>query len=207
VRGFVDRVAANGGLELSFAEKINTAWQHSIDSIFEVGGLLKAAKTELPHGAFQNMVTSRCPFGLRTAQTLMSVASHPTLSKAQFVAHLPSSWGTLAELARFNPQELDHAIESDWVNPEITRSKARQILFRTRKALGTALSVPTTRPARKVATLQRPSVSFIAVLERALIDDLEEIDRLRIRERRILLDEIRDLVASRLAEFRAGTEP
>lgn len=82
----------------AWSTKINEAWQKTTEGIIETGRLLLAAKKELKHGTFENMVQLQLSFSANTAQRLMKIASNPTLSNPAHVQLLPPSWGTLLEL-------------------------------------------------------------------------------------------------------------
>ena len=59
-----------------FAIAITRRWQDSVRAIIDVGRLLCTAKATLPHGEFGRMLESdQIPFGMRTAQRLMEIAS------------------------------------------------------------------------------------------------------------------------------------
>jgi hypothetical protein len=92
-------VVQSGGTDWkSWADSINDAWQKSVEGVLEAGRLLLAAKDQLQHGTFENMVQLELNFGPRTAQLLIGIAGNPTLSNPKHVSLLPPSWGTLAAL-------------------------------------------------------------------------------------------------------------
>lgn len=82
----------------AWAGRINEAWQKSTQSIIDTGRLLLAAKEDLEHGTFGNMVQLQLNFGPRTAERLMKIASNPTLANPTHGSLLPPSWRTLDEL-------------------------------------------------------------------------------------------------------------
>jgi len=131
----VDSVVPLDSSALEFGSKITAAWQKSVEGILEAGKLLIQAKAVLP-GEFERMVKQQCPFGIRTAQRLMQIAANPALSDATHVSCLPSSWGTLAELAKFEPAELSHAIGNHWIKPETKREDVAPLRQRVQRALG-----------------------------------------------------------------------
>lgn len=53
----------------------------------------------------------KVPLSIRSAQRLMAIAEHPTLSKATHVSLLPSSWGTLYELSKLPESVLEAALD------------------------------------------------------------------------------------------------
>jgi hypothetical protein len=94
------------------------------------GKKLLAAKEgpdRLPHGEFLKMIERDLPFGKRKAQRLMEIARHPVLSNTTHGSYLPSSWRTLSELAQLSEEELEQAVTSGAINPDMTREQARSI--------------------------------------------------------------------------------
>jgi hypothetical protein len=79
------------------ADRINEAWQKTVDGVIETGLRILDARhgaDALEHGQFQEMVRDDLHFTPRTAQRLMAIASNKVLSNATHVSHLPVSWGT-----------------------------------------------------------------------------------------------------------------
>ena len=107
----------------NWASRIAAAWQKSRESIIEVGCLLIEAKCELPHGEFEVMVGSELPFGARTAQRLMAVASDQRLLNATHASVLPSSWMTLYSLTKLSDDEFGAALEQGVIRPDVQRSE------------------------------------------------------------------------------------
>lgn len=103
---------------------INASWHSAVMSIVETGRRLIETKGRLGHGNWLPTV-SLLPFSERTAQALMSIASHPDLSNPQHVADLPASWGTLATLAQLPPGEIPKRIKAREITPELERSTAQ----------------------------------------------------------------------------------
>jgi hypothetical protein len=66
-----------------WAAQITACWRTSVEAILEVGRLLAAAKTALPHGEFGKMIESELPFTDRTARMLMTIASEPAPHKSE----------------------------------------------------------------------------------------------------------------------------
>jgi hypothetical protein len=104
----------------TWARKITSAWQKSVDAIFQCGGLLIAAKGKLKHGEFQKMIESELPFGPRTAEMLMAIADDRRLAKAKR-ASLPASWYTLYKLTRLSDEDFERALADGTINAEMTR--------------------------------------------------------------------------------------
>jgi hypothetical protein len=108
---------------------ISAAWQKGVESIVETGERLHQAKADpdMPRGSFEAMIQSKLPFGPRTAQRLMAIASNAVLSNPTHVSHLPPSWGTLAELAKLPTTLLLTKIEDGTINPKMERKDVRAL--------------------------------------------------------------------------------
>ena len=162
-----------------YGHKITKAWKASVEAIIEVGRLLVEAKAEVPHGDFERMVKQKCPFSVRTARKLMQVSNHPALSKSAHCAVLPASVDSLAVLASFEPDELNHAIGNRWVAPEMTRDDVKRLHARTQKALGRRKRMPpspTSEPRPKSfqtrlrARLEQDSLEWLATVDQQTAD-------------------------------------
>ena len=94
----------------------------------ETGRLLLEAKRKLKHGDFQPMIEDELPFGARTAEMLMVIASHEVIRNAKYISYLPASWATLYELAALSPDRLRALIADGTVNAKMTREDARALL-------------------------------------------------------------------------------
>jgi hypothetical protein len=116
-----------------WATRISTAWQKSVESIIETGGLLIAAKAALDHGQWGQMVESDLPFSRQTAHKLMKIADDARLSNVAHVRHLPPSWGILYELTKLDDDTFDQKLRDGTIRPDMHRKDvARNILSRGR---------------------------------------------------------------------------
>jgi hypothetical protein len=108
---------------------ISAAWQKGVESIIETGERLHQAKADpdMPHGSFEAMIQCKLPFGPRTAQRLMAIASNTVLSNPTHVSHLPPAWGTLAELAKLPTTLLLTKIEDGSINPMMQRKDVKAL--------------------------------------------------------------------------------
>lgn len=109
-----------------YVGRIRHAWQRQVDSIIETGRLLIEAKRELP-GGFQAMIEEQLPFGARAAQMLMKIAGNPVLADAQYVSHLPPSWGTLYELTQLPQDLLREWILDGTIHPQLERKEVAML--------------------------------------------------------------------------------
>ena len=122
---------------VQWAKAIRESWSEQVEGFIATGRLITEAKAALPHGEFIEMVKADLPFGRRTAQMLMAVAANPVLSKAQHVALLPPSWGTLYELSRLPDDRLLAAIKAGEITPETERRDAMRLLDSVRRPVST----------------------------------------------------------------------
>ena len=114
-----------------WAPRINAEWRKSVEGILNVGRQLIAAKKSCEHGEFlrlfkghDNAVSEPVPFGERSAEMLMEVASHGVISNPKFVSDLPQSWGTLYELTKLDDEQIVAGIKAGEITPDMTRADA-----------------------------------------------------------------------------------
>jgi hypothetical protein len=140
----------------SWVGRITTAWQKSIDAVFETGDLLIAAKAKLPHGKFLAMVKGELPFSPRVAQILMDVARSDNLRsvKAKHASHLPRSLFTLDVLARLPDAAFDKFIISGDITVETTRLQAEQLYQRAIEKIVEKLPTTTAAPKTQYVTVE-----------------------------------------------------
>jgi len=114
-----------------WAPKIHGEWRKSIEGILGVGRQLIAAKETCEHGEFlrlfkghENAVSDPVPFGERSAEMLMEIASNPVVSNPNHGSDLPVSWRTLYELTKLDDETLIAGIKAGEITPETTRAQA-----------------------------------------------------------------------------------
>lgn len=106
----------------------------SVEAIIQTGRLLLKAKEILAHGEWCRMFDERLvPFGVRSAQRLMKIASHPQLSNATHVSYLPPSWGTLYELTKADDLRLKNALHDGLITPDMSRKAVQELVVRDQK--------------------------------------------------------------------------
>jgi len=114
-----------------WAPKIHAEWRKSVDGILGVGRQLVAAKEACEHGEFlrlfsghESPVSEPMPFGDKTAQRLMAIASHDVIANGAHAHHLPCEWTTLYELTKLDDETLIAGIKAGEITPETTRAQA-----------------------------------------------------------------------------------
>jgi N6-adenosine-specific RNA methylase IME4 len=123
----------------TWALRITECWQSSVEGIIRTGRLLIDAKTQLSHGHFGDMCKTDLPFGERTAQRLMSVAADRRLSNPTTLSLLPASPSVLYALTQFTDPELQLAIETKFLRPDMTHKEINTVVREKRRANVNAL--------------------------------------------------------------------
>ena len=67
--------------------RIESAWQKSVQSVIEVGNLVKQAKEQL--GVSYTLLETELPFSSTVAAFLIKIAENPVLSNPTYHARLP----------------------------------------------------------------------------------------------------------------------
>jgi hypothetical protein len=114
-----------------WASLVAADWRASVAAIVATGRRLLEAKATCRHREYLRLFSDHrqpceghLPFSSRTGQRLVAIAEHPVLADPTHGSDLPASWRTLAELARAEPERLEHELQSGGVSPEMTRSQA-----------------------------------------------------------------------------------
>jgi N6-adenosine-specific RNA methylase IME4 len=117
-----------------WAARITATWRQAFESIIETGRLLIAAKVDLPHGAFLDMIKADLPFGPSTVQRLMVVARDERLSNTAHGQFLPPSWRTLYELTKLPDEELQARIADGTIHADMQRRDIAVVVKKARRA-------------------------------------------------------------------------
>ena len=117
-----------------WAPKIHAEWRKSIEGILGVGRQLIEAKKACEHGEFlrlfkghENAVKDPVPFGERSAEMLIKIASNSVIANPKFTSDLPQSWYSLYELSRLDEQTLLAGINSGEINSATTQAQAKAL--------------------------------------------------------------------------------
>lgn len=130
-------VISNAKQLAEWRARIESAWQKSVQSVIEVGKLVKQAKEQL--GVSYTLLETELPFSSTVAAFLIKIAENPVLSNPTYYSRLPNGYNTLYYLASVDEKQLVAQIESGEVTPNFTLASA--------KALRTALpKVPSATP-------------------------------------------------------------
>jgi hypothetical protein len=117
-----------------WADQVNRAWMKKKAHV-KTGWILTLAKRVVPHGDWGRLfekhrqaVARPLLMSDRTAERLVRLARHPTLPKKLLTnsthwSNLPSSWRTLAELARLAPNVVEVLLAQGRIHPKLQRAE------------------------------------------------------------------------------------
>jgi phage N-6-adenine-methyltransferase len=112
---------------VEWAEIIKADLNQAVQNVVDAGRHLVEAKEDVGHGEWLPML-EQIGINERTARRFMAIASHPVISNRTHVSDLPSSWGTLYELSRLEPEVLEGAIAAGTVTPDMSRKEATALV-------------------------------------------------------------------------------
>ena len=169
---------------VAWASRINESWQGTVRNIVETGKALIDAKADLPHGAFTEMVETDLLFSTRTAQRLMAIAEHPSLSNPTHVSVLPASWGTLYELSKIDGCTVEKLIQAGRIYPELERKDISALLPPPKTKAKAKKATPSARradpaPVEPVTVVEPKAVDIIEPVEEA--PEVEHVEYTLIR--------------------------
>lgn len=137
--------------------RIESAWQKSVQSVIEVGNLVKQAKEQL--GVSYSLLEAELPFSSTVAAFLIKIAENPVLSNPSYHSRLPNGYNTLYYLASVDEKQLVQQIESGEITPNFTLASAKLL----REALPKkASSTKATAKKPKTVTYDVGSISIAA---------------------------------------------
>jgi hypothetical protein len=182
-----------------YADQVNAAAGQAVQGIIEAGRILVAAKEGVNHGGWERMFQGHAQaierpirFSVKTAQRLMVIAQHPSLSKGAHGHLLPSSWRTLYELTKLDESTLEASFHDGRIHPDMQRKDVK------------ALCNGHELKAERFTTDSVFIASFMRKLEGRIEDLLAEVgptDR-NLEDIAIGLDLLRQLYLNRLAKLK-----
>jgi hypothetical protein len=151
-----------------WARQIRVQLAHSVESIIAAGELLSKAKEDLPRAEWARMFSQQLlPFEAGTAERLIAIASHPTLSNRANVRYLPPSFGTLFALTRVPEQVLLDGFKAGAITPAMERHEVRTLV-----PLERISDEPRSHPAVLTPVIPANGMKFA----RMAVSDLEQIE-------------------------------
>jgi N6-adenosine-specific RNA methylase IME4 len=136
-------IAPNTLTRREWVKRISEKWKHGcgnmIDTIFEVGRDLIAAKSQLERGEFMKMVgdarqRGELPFMHRVANMFMKIAYDQRLVNSKTFSNLPPYYATIHQITRLDDDTLQQLIRNNVIHPTCKYSDITKELRLTRVA-------------------------------------------------------------------------
>ncbi len=161
----------------AWAKLVRADLQTAVEGVIRAGQHLIEAKEDVGHGNFDAWVESEVKvIGVRSAERLMQIARHPSLSNPTHVSHLPSAWGTLAELARIPAPALEKKLADGSVFPEMERKDAQKLVrLVNNEQTGMPVSNESHARSNEPRSIPAPSMDFKVCIETLLAIDPEKL--------------------------------
>ena len=135
----------------SWRLRIDKAWSKSVESVIEVGRLIRQAKQEL--GVSYSLLETKLPFSSSVAAYLVKIADNPVLSNPVYFNKLPNSYNTLYHLAGVEEQELVDKLEKGEITPNFTLLSAKAIKAPSKNIVATKATKKQTKESFVVGTI------------------------------------------------------
>ena len=116
----------------NWKHRIEVAWQKSVQSVIEVGNLVKQAKEAL--GVSYNLLEAELPFSSTVAAFLIKICENSVLSNPAYHSRLPNGYNTLYYLASVDEKRLVEQIENGEITPNFTVASAKSLRAETPKS-------------------------------------------------------------------------
>ena len=116
----------------AWGARFRRTWGGAVDRIVECGHVLRLAKDELPHGAWEWFVSEYTPLGMRGAQRLMQIAEDPNITrrvkeqKASQETLLPPDRLTLTEICGLEPETFDGLVKDGVIHADMRRGDVKR---------------------------------------------------------------------------------
>jgi hypothetical protein len=167
-----DHGVAKSGNWKVWAERINAAWQKSVEGIIEAGQLLIKARDDLSDGSFKAMMQLELSFGPATASKLITIAENHTITNVSHAKQLPPSWDSLYKLAQADIK-LGEGTLAKWltdgtITPKTERKEIMELL---------AVSDEKKAPKKKPAAKQKSGPKTDPSTKDAFVDELKQLSK------------------------------
>ena len=147
--------------------EIENAWQKSVESVVEVGRLVKKAKEEL--GVSFSLLETKLPFSSTVAAFLVKIAENPVLSNPAYHNKLPNGYNTLYHLAGVDQNTLVDQLNSGEITPNLTLEKAKKLRDKSGDVLQNKKKKPNRRYEPEIL-----QVGVLSIEKPKYIDEFEK---------------------------------
>lgn len=151
-----------------YAEVIGTLFREAEERFVQIGTFLEEAKAKLQHGEFQELISSRLPFGPRAAQMMMAAAK--AIKSGMIPLDIvPPSYSVVYQITTLTDTERQQAVEEGVIRSDMHREDIAAFKKRVRTPVVPEVEAKRAELARLVAEQER-----IAARIAALRAELEE---------------------------------
>lgn len=149
-----------------YAEVIGTLFREAEERFVQIGTFLEEAKAKLQHGEFQELISSRLPFGLRAAQMMMAAAK--AIKSGMIPLDIvPPSYSVVYQITTLTDTERQQAVEEGVIRSDMRREDIAAFKKRVRTPVVPEVEAKRAELARLVAEQERIAAR-IAVLRAEL---------------------------------------
>ena len=151
-----------------YAEVIGTLFREAEERFVQIGTFLEEAKAKLQHGEFQELISSRLPFGPRAAQMMMAAAK--AIKSGMIPLDIvPPSYSVVYQITTLTDTERQQAVEEGVIRSDMRREDIAAFKKRVRTPVVPEVEAKRAELARLMAEQER-----IAARIAALRAELEE---------------------------------
>jgi hypothetical protein len=151
-----------------YAEVIGTLFREAEERFVQIGTFLEEAKAKLQHGEFQELISSRLPFGPRAVQMMMAAAK--AIKSGMIPLDIvPPSYSVVYQITTLTDTERQQAVEEGVIRSNMRRQDIAAFKKRVRTPVVPEVEAKRAELARLVAEQER-----IAARIAALRAELEE---------------------------------
>jgi hypothetical protein len=137
-----------------YAEVIGTLFREAEERFVQIGTFLEEAKTKLQHGEFQELISSRLPFGPRAAQMMMAAAK--AIKSGMIPLDIvPPSYSVVYQITTLTDTERQQAVEEGVIRSDMRREDIAAFKKRVRTPVVPEVEAKRAELARLVAEQER----------------------------------------------------
>lgn len=137
-----------------YAEVIGTLFREAEERFVQIGTFLEEAKAKLQHGEFQELISSRLPFGPRAAQMMMAAAK--AIKSGMIPLDIvPPSYSVVYQITTLTDTERQQAVEEGVIRSDMRREDIAAFKKRVRTPVVPEVEAKRAELARLVAEQER----------------------------------------------------
>jgi hypothetical protein len=137
-----------------YAEVIGTLFREAEERFVQIGTFLEEAKAKLQHGEFQELISSRLPFGPRAAQMMM--AAEKAIKSGMIPLDIvPPSYSVVYQITTLTDTERQQAVEEGVIRSDMRREDIAAFKKRVRTPVVPEVEAKRAELARLVAEQER----------------------------------------------------